>query len=147
MDSVVALIVQLFPARDDSEVANNDVVRMTMLPMTMTMILTKRVAKRRADDDDIIVDDDDEEGGERGREAAPGNDDDKMTTMMMMRTTTRVACPLVGTAVPPTQRAARPYRLHTGCTGCTARGLPEWLHYEPSSTSVYNAMWLKLAEM
>ena len=55
MDSVVALIVQLFPARDDSEVANNDVVRMTMLPMTMTMILTKRVAKRRADDDDIIV--------------------------------------------------------------------------------------------
>ena len=76
MDSVVALIVQLFPARDDSEVANNDVVRMTMLPMTMTMILTKRVAKRRADDDDIIVDDDGEEGGERGREAAPGNDDD-----------------------------------------------------------------------
>ena len=49
----------------------------------------------------------------------------------------REGCPLVGTAAPPTQRAARPYRLHTGCTGCTLLGPPECLLYEPGSTFIY----------
>ena len=87
----------------------------------------------------MIIDDHDEEVSR----LSPGKDNDTM--IVMMRTTRgwlgRDGCPLVGTAAPPTQRAARPYRLHTGCTGCTLLGPPECLLDEPGSTSVYT-MWL-----